>query len=187
MNALATIDTKPLMARSLDEARNPLLILFAAYPEPWTDKNAKKVEDLMQARVSAYLLGLEGLPAWAIEQAVKDFIQGRIDRPARRRGALPTVEEISAEARTHVDIEASRQRREKLQQEQIAERNSEMPLEHRQRMLFKMSLLSAAWSAPLQRIDALAEANKRGMDELMALAQSWGVPIPECVWGMKRA
>jgi hypothetical protein len=185
LNALATTNSKPLRAFSVDEARGPLLVLFSAYPEPWSDKGAEHAGDLAQAKVSAYMLGLEGLPSWAIDQTVKDFIQGRIDRPARRKGALPTVEEISAEARMHVDREASKQRVETARLEQLAERKAEFPPEHRVRMGFKMSLLSKGLE--LRKVELVAEANARGIEDMMALAQKWHVPIPESLWSSKRA
>lgn len=184
MNALATTNGKPLRAFAIDEARGPLLVLFSAYPEPWSDKGAEHAGDLAQARVSAYMLGLEGLPSWAIEQTVRDFIQGKIDRPARRKGALPTVEEISAEARLHVDREASKQRVETARLEQIAERKAEFPPEHRERMGFKMSILSKGLE--LRQVEKVAEANARGLDDMMALAQQWRVPIPESLWSNRK-
>lgn len=188
MNALVTTETKPLRAFTADESRGPLLVLFSAYPDPFTDRNAEHADKLFDAKVSAYLLGLDGLPKWAIEHTVKDFIQGRIERPARRKGALPTVEEISSEARVHVDREASRQRAEKLVQEQIAERMAPPVGDaERTRMLFKLSLLSAA-QCSTDRLDRLAAARHDGIsDELLALAQEWSVPIPESIWSMKRA
>jgi hypothetical protein len=183
LNALATVDTKPLRAFTVDEARAPLLVLFSAYPEPWSDRNAGKADELSNAKVSAYLMGLEGLPGWAIEQTVRDFIQGKIERPARRKGALPTVEEISTEARVYVEKEASRQRFEAARREQAEARRSEFPEEHRERMGFKMSLLSVALSR--QEVEKVAEANTRGLDDLMALAQQWGVPVPESLFSSK--
>lgn len=185
MNALAPTSGKLLRPLSMDEARDPLLLLFSAYPEPYSDKSAGQHDKMMAARVSAYMLGLEGLPGWAIEQAVKDFIQGRVERPARRKGQLPTVEELSTEARGYVEQEASRQRSEQLRREQLAERPSEFSDAHRTRMKFKMSLLSAAYCNPHDRIDRLVEANRTGMDELMALAQEWKVPIPEELWSAR--
>lgn len=56
----------------------------------------------------------------------------------------------------------------------------EPPAEERIRMGFKMSLLVKA--IDLHQVDRLAVAAKRGMEELMALAQTWGVPIPESIW-----
>jgi hypothetical protein len=177
LNALATTNGKPLRAFSLDEARGPLLVLFSAYPEPWSDKTAEHAGDLAKARVSAYMLGLEGLPAWAIEQTVKDFIQGRIDRPARRKGALPTVEEISAEARVYVDREASKQRVETARLEQIAERHTEFTPEHRLRMKFNFAVLLAGMER--HNSDAVACAWKQGQAAMIELGRAWGLPIPE--------
>jgi hypothetical protein len=119
MNALAPVEGKALALRSADEARQPLAVLFAAYPEPWVDKDATHLKKLIEAKVSAYLLALEGLPAWAIETAVKDYIQGRVER--RRRDKLPTAEEIAALSREHVGKEAARQMVDRAQREQLAE------------------------------------------------------------------
>jgi len=119
MNSLATIEGKALVQRTADEARAPLAVLFAAYPEPWTDKSAVQAQKLIDAKVSAYLLALQGLPAWAIEQSVKDFIQGRVER--RRRDRLPTAEEIAAQAREHMIKEATRQQAERERRGQLAE------------------------------------------------------------------
>jgi hypothetical protein len=181
MNALSQVNHRPLRAFAVDEARNPLLVLFAAYPEPWTDKSADRADDLSSAKVSAYLMGLDGLPGWAIEQAVKDFIQGRIDRPVRRKGSLPTVEEISVEARGHVNNEGSKQRAEAMRVEQFQERKAEYPQEHRERMGFKMSLLSMGLSR--REVEKVAQANARGLESMIALGQTWGVPVPECLFG----
>lgn len=185
MNALATTNMRPLRAFTLDEARKPLLVLFAAYPEPWADRGADRADDLSNAKVSAYLMGLEGLPGWAIEQTVKEFIQGKIDRPARRKGALPTVEEISAEARVHVEREGSKQRAETARVEQLAERKQEFPEEHRERMGFKMSVLSMGLAR--REVEKVAEANARGLDDMIVLGQQWGISVPESLWSTKNA
>lgn len=120
MNELATQQGQlPLKASAVDEARRPLLAMFAAYDPPFADRNASQIERLMDAKVSAYLLALQGLPAWAIETAVKDYIQGRVER--RRRDKLPTAEEIAALAREHVSKEATKQTAERERREQLAE------------------------------------------------------------------
>lgn len=103
MNALATIEAKPLAPQSMDEARTALVGLFAGYDAPFGDKD----KELMNARVSAYLLGLQGVPGWAVEQAVVDFLQGKIER--KRKGTLPNVEELATQARLNLDAEAKRQ------------------------------------------------------------------------------
>ncbi|WP_159585943.1 hypothetical protein [Chelativorans xinjiangense] len=94
-------------------------MLFAAYPEPWSDKSASHAQELIDAKVRAYVLAVQGIPAWAIEQAVTDFIQGRVER--RARGKLPAAEEIAFAARKHVEIEASRQMKQKAIQSQLDE------------------------------------------------------------------
>lgn len=52
--------------------------------------------------------------------------------------------------------------------------------EVRIRMGFKMALLSKALS--LRMVEKVRQANERGLEDLMALAQEWGVPIPESLW-----
>jgi hypothetical protein len=57
--------------------------------------------------------------------------------------------------------------------------------EARVRMKFKLALWSKAWSRE-GGMDLLVAAQKTGrMDELIALAQAWGVPVPETVWAQK--
>lgn len=97
-------DFKALRRTPLCDARKPLALLFAGYPEPFSKGDT---EALRRAQVEAYLVGLDGLPEWAIREAVTDFIQGRIERPNRSK--LPTAEQVSAQARHHVEREASRQ------------------------------------------------------------------------------
>ena len=122
MNAVVQTDTRPLMARSVGEAMEPLLVLFAAYPEPWTDKKPESVERLRDAQVRAYMFGLDKLPGWAIGEAVRDFTSGKVERPARRVGVLPTVEELAKEVRRHVEDEAARQSRARISNRPAAER-----------------------------------------------------------------
>lgn len=119
MQEISTTVQKPLMPVTADEARKPLAVLFAAYPEPWMDKSATHAQKLIDAKVSAYLLAVQGIPAWAIETTVTDFLQGRIER--RHRDRLPTAEEVSAQARERVAREAERQTAERQRREQLAE------------------------------------------------------------------
>lgn len=53
--------------------------------------------------------------------------------------------------------------------------------EERIRMGFKMSVLSASFGRA-NGADMVAEANKRGLEDIVALGQSWGVPVPEELW-----
>jgi hypothetical protein len=57
---------------------------------------------------------------------------------------------------------------------------------HKGKMLFKMAL----WRYSMDKkggLDRFAEANKLGMDEVMALAQEWNFPIPEEMWHLSPA
>lgn len=108
MNALVTLDPRPLTALSVEETRKPLGRLFASYQEPWADKGADQVERLRDAQVRAYMMGLDKMPGWAVEAAVHDFTSGNVERPARRIGVLPTVEELAKEGRRHIEAEAQR-------------------------------------------------------------------------------
>lgn len=119
MTVPATQDDLPLSPSAIDEARKPLGQLFAAYPEPWSDRSASHAQTLIDAKVNAYLLAVEGIPGWAVSQAVKDFIQGKVDRKAR--GRLPAAEEVAAEARKHLEAERERQATHRRMVDQIEE------------------------------------------------------------------
>lgn len=100
MNSLAPTTVRPLRKQPTDDLRKPLLVLFSAYPV----YNTTPENDA--ARTAAYLLGLSDLPEWAVSEAVRRFVQGKVDRKSRDK--LPTAEQIAAEARVLVDEEAGR-------------------------------------------------------------------------------
>lgn len=104
MNSLAPVDIKPLRRQPTCDPRKPLAILFAGYPEPFAKGDT---EQLRRAQVEAYMLGLDGVPEWAIRESVTAFIQGTIERSNRSK--LPTAEQIAALAREKVSAEATRQ------------------------------------------------------------------------------
>lgn len=100
MNSLAPTTARPLRRQPTDDLRKPLLVLFSAYPV----FNSTPQAD--EARAAAYLLGLSELPEWAVSEAVRRFVQGKVER--RNRDKLPTAEQVAAEARELVDAEARR-------------------------------------------------------------------------------
>lgn len=51
------------------------------------------------------------------------------------------------------------------------------------RMGFKMNVLAAGIA--LRAVDRVAEANKRGLEDMIALGQEWGVPVPEKMFEQK--
>ncbi len=116
MSALAPLHGKPLRRSPTCDVAKPLLILFAAYPEPFAKGDT---EALRSAQVAAYQLGMDGLPQWAVQQAVTDFIQGKVERPNRAK--LPTAEQIAAQARIAINKEQDSQAREREAEEQREE------------------------------------------------------------------
>lgn len=130
MSSLTTIPSKPLMPQRQGEAKEAMMRLIAGYPEPYTDNTAEHAAEMKKARVAVYMLAFEGLPGWAVYDAVLDYIQGRIDR--KRRDAMPTAEQISARARELVLIEAGKQSAARALAEQQAD--------------LKAAELKAAWA-----------------------------------------
>lgn len=61
----------------------------------------------------------------------------------------------------------------------------EPPAEERIRMGFKMTLLSKA--VDLKQVERLRIAAQNGMDDLIGLAQTWGIEVPEQLWPMRAA
>jgi len=57
--------------------------------------------------------------------------------------------------------------------------------EQRARMSFKLSVLSKA--IDLKQVDLVAEANARGLEDIVALAQRWGVEVPGSIWAQLEA
>lgn len=122
-----------------------------------------------QALLLTYDKALTGIADQAITDAAGNFISGAVS--GQSLTFAPSVAEFCAEAR-RTPVSAYRALpgpkwepyREPGQAEKV-------------RMGFKMSLLSAAWGNG--RIEALAAANRHGLEDLVALGQLWGVPVPD--------
>lgn len=159
MSTLTTITSKPLMPQRQGEAKDALVKLISAYPEPYMAHNAEHADQMKKARVAAYMLAFEGLPGWSIDSSVKDFIQGRIDRKARH--IMPTAEEIAARARELVLIEAGKQSAARALAEQQAD--------------LKAAELRAAWAeSPEGKAEMLRrkEASSRLMAKFKGAANA---------------
>ena len=115
MTVLASTINKPLRAQMADDLRRPLATLFAGYEAPWAKGDAEAVLSLRDAQAKVYMLALNGLPEWAVQEAVTAFVQGRVERSNRAK--LPTAEQIAAEARRLISEEAQRQQRSRAEQE----------------------------------------------------------------------
>jgi hypothetical protein len=74
------------------ERKAALMPLWFAFTWPAADD-----ADEIRGRRLAFSLALDGIPAWAIERAVEDFVKGRDDR--KNRSFPPSPAEVSERAR----------------------------------------------------------------------------------------
>lgn len=123
-----------------------------------------------QLAALAYIEALQGLSAQAITEGVRKFLRGECEGVSTK--FVPTPPELARIIRTAVVPS-------RIPEKQIAAR-PEPTLAERGRMKLKMSLFSFAMTGPGAR--KVEEANRAGFEASIALAQEWGVPIPEETW-----
>lgn len=121
-----------------------------------------------------------GIPDTGIIEAAARFRRGIVD--GHNPTFAPSIAQFCKEARRCAEEQWERANRGRPRQ--IEHKWVPQPPETRIRMGFKMSVLSAGLA--LGRVDEVAEANKRGLDEMIALGQQWGVPVPEELWAQIR-
>ncbi|MCO5072088.1 MAG: hypothetical protein M9944_12860 [Rhizobiaceae bacterium] len=119
---------------------------------------------------------LVGVSEQAICEAAVRFRRGLVD--GQSRTFAPSIAEFCIEARKIADILPFRDRPSIPPPRKDAFRHDDRKT--RIRMGFKMTLLSTAIG--LRKVDEVDKANKRGLDDLIALAQQWGVPVPDELW-----
>lgn len=110
-----------------------------------------------------------GIPDQAIIDAAGRFRRGVVE--GHNKTFAPSIAEFCAEAR-RTPVAAFRPiqfHREPFKHDDKATRI---------RMGFKMSVLSAGLGIA-GGPDRVAEANRRGLEDLIALGQTWGVPVPD--------
>lgn len=127
----------------------------------------------LKALLLTYDQALSGVPDQAIHDAAANFIAGRVS--GQSLTFAPSVAEFCSEAR-RTPVAAYRA----LPPPRRVDSWEPQPKEHRVRMGFKMSVLSAGLAR--QEVDRVAEANKRGLEDMIALGQEWGVVVPEEIW-----
>lgn len=76
-----------------DEIRRALVPIWLAFPASSVD------DDVGAARIGVYVKALLGLPLFAIERSVDDYVAGRVDR--KNQSFMPTPAELSERARWH--------------------------------------------------------------------------------------
>lgn len=120
MTVLVPTVSRPLTRQAMDDLRRPLSMLFASYPEPF---GRGDVTDLRRLQAESYMLALEGIPEWAVTEAVTAFIQGRVERKSPDR--LPTAEQLAKQCRAVLETEADAQRQRNQLRKQAEERRIE--------------------------------------------------------------
>lgn len=120
---------------------------------------------------------LTGLDDDAICVAAARFIRGEVS--GQNRSFAPSVAEFAAEVR-RTPIPG---RRALPPADRSKFRRDDTPT--RIRMGFKMAVLSAGFAIK-DGADMVSEANSRGLEDLIALGQQWGVPVPEELWAQLR-
>lgn len=130
----------------------------------------------LRALLLTYDQALDGVSDLAIERAALKFISGQVE--GQNKTFAPSVAEFCSEAR---------------KTPYLVNRPAPvayLPHKHddpatRIRMGFKMAVLSAALG--MGKVDLVAEANKGGLDDMIALGQQWGVPVPEELWAQLKS
>lgn len=132
----------------------------------------------LKALLLTFDQALTGVHDQAIQGAAANFIAGKVN--GQSLTFAPSVAEFCSEAR-RTPVSAYRA----LPAPRQVDSWEPQPKEHRIRMGFKMSMMSAGLA--LREVDRVAEANRRGLEDMIALAQEWGVPVPEELWQQVRA
>lgn len=182
MNALAKIDDEFAPASGAEIAEH-LHLLFSAMPmQAGSDP---------KTALAGYLVALQGRPAWAIEKAVTMFLRGEVDGASKKFCPRPpelaeVVGQVLSPVLDEREAKAKREAEETRRREQIASRETEFSDEHRAKMQFMFAVLRTGLA--LKQVDRVAEATaykistKRGIEEMVALGQEWGIPVPESLW-----
>lgn len=115
----------------------------------------------------AYVEALQGMSIEGIQAGIRKFIRGECEDVSPR--FVPTPPELARIVRTAVVPS------------RVPEERRIAPFRHsdsgeRARMRLKMPMYDFATKHG--RIDELAAANRAGMTAMIALAMSWGVPVP---------
>lgn len=126
--------------------------------------------------VSAYELAVDGLPPTAIIEASQRFISGLVE--GQSDDFAPAAPRFAKEVRRIADLlpyrgkSISKPRPYFYQEPKAGEKV---------RMGFKLAVLSASFGRA-NGADMVMEAHKRGLEDMIALGQSWGVPVPDELW-----
>jgi len=128
--------------------------------------------------LKTYSAVLRDISSQAITETAQRFVTGDIAKQSKT--FPPSVAEFVQEARLIEEILPYRGRQSLPPPNRDTYfRRDDKPT--RIRMGFKMSVLSASFAVK-DGADMVAQANKGGLEHLIALGQQWGVPVPEELW-----
>jgi len=130
-----------------------------------------------QALLKTYSKQLEGVSDAAIIETAERFTGGLVE--GQNRTFAPSIAEFATEARRMHELLPYRGRA--ALPPPKWEPYREPPRAEKVRMGFKMAVLSAGLGIK-GGPDRVAEANKRGLEDMIALGQQWGVPVPDALF-----
>lgn len=155
--------TRPPKQATTAEIAEALKVLFNSLPfQRGTDP---------QTATLAYVEALRGVSVEALTEGVRKFLRGECEGVSTK--FVPTPPELARIVRT-VSFAAI-----PVPKEPAYQRKESDP-DERARMRLKMPMWRYAMETG--RVSELAEANKRGFEAMVALAQAWGLPIEEEIW-----
>lgn len=135
----------------------------------------------IRALLLTYDQALTGVTDQAITEAAQRFTCG--DVQGQSRTFAPSIAEFVQEARRVASMLPYRNRP-ALPRPTDPEHDPGFRRDDRKtriRMGFKMAVLSASFGVK-DGADMVAEANGRGLEDLIALGQRWSVPVPDELW-----
>lgn len=125
-----------------------------------------------------------GVPDQAIIEAAGRFRRGEVQ--AQNKTFAPSIAEFCTEARRIAELLPYRgmSKLPKPTPDYIFVPRDDPKT--RARMGFKMAVLSASFCVK-GGAEQVAEANRRGLEDMVALGQTWGVPVPDELWSQLNA
>lgn len=130
--------------------------------------------------MQTYEAVLAGTTPQAVIEAAQRFTTGAVE--SQNRTFAPSVAEFVHEARRIAGILPHRGRQALPVPSRVLRR--EPGPDERARMCLKLPLLQAAIRNG--RADLLAEAERSGLEQLVALAERWQVPVSDTIWSQVR-
>ncbi len=119
---------------------------------------------------------LQGLSPQAITDAASRFTKG--DVRGQSMTFAPSIAEFVAEARKRQEyLELLARPKLAIPQRFIRDPTPDEKL----RVGFKMKVLTESRNHP-EGPDKVAQANERGLRDMIELGQAWGIPVPDALW-----